>query len=284
MKLTLAVMALAMTMGGAMAADMPIKAPPMAPVPVPSWAGFYVGANGGVAGMRGPQMHFNDLAVNAYVPVDLDPSTTDGFAGFHAGYQWQARSNWLLGIEGDWDWTNLRNGASSRLTCAGPGRVQCGGVPVLFTDNTSLQTDVRWLASARARVGYTWDQWLLYATGGVAFGDLKFNAAVNCTNVQPSFCNGISESILTQFSDTRVGWVLGAGLERKLSSNWSLGAEFLYYRFNETNTTGGSFVFSNGQPAPFFECTQAGQNCANFTYGSLGISTGRVRLSYRFGT
>jgi outer membrane immunogenic protein len=282
MKFTLAVMALAMTMGGAAAADMPVKARPMAPVP--SWAGFYVGVNGGVAGMDGPRMHFNDLAVNAYVPVNFDPSTTDAIGGFHAGYQWQFPSRWLLGIEGDWDWTNLRDSGSSRLTCAGPGRVQCGGVPVLFTDNATLQTDERWLASVRARVGYTWDQWLLYATGGVAFADLKFNAAVNCTNVQPSFCNGISQSISTQFSDTRAGWVLGAGLERKLSSNWSLGAEFLYYRFEETNSAGGSFVFSNGVPAPFFECTQAGQNCANFTYGHIGIGAGRARLTYRFGS
>ena len=33
---------------GAMAADMPLKAP-MAPPPPPSWTGFYVGVNGGAS-------------------------------------------------------------------------------------------------------------------------------------------------------------------------------------------------------------------------------------------
>jgi outer membrane immunogenic protein len=284
-RILLCATAAALLAGPAIAADIPVKAPLYrVPPPVPTWTGFYIGINGGVARMAGPSMTYQDLAVNVYFPATVHPSATSGIAGFHAGYNLQATGNWLLGIEGDWDWTNLRNGASQNLVCAGPTRPQCHGVNLVFTDNAFLQTEANWLASLRGRVGYTWNQWLLYATGGVAWANLDFTTQVDCTNVAPSFCGGGAQRIHTQFSNTRVGGVVGGGVEYKPASNWIFGIEYLYYRFDHTNTAGGSWFFVNtGAPAPFFECTVPGQNCAAFTFRDFGIHAGRVRLTYRFG-
>lgn len=266
----------------AVAADMPVKARP-AVAPVMSWTGFYLGINGGGAWTDGTvPMTYTDLAntgntFNAYVPSTVSASTSGGLAGFHAGYNWQAAPNWVFGIEGDWDWTNLSASGTNPLIRAVTGTV--------FTDNVFLETKVNWLASVRGRLGYASNNWLLYATGGVAFADMDFNARVICTTVAPSFCFPQGQNIKAGFSDTRVGAVVGGGVEFKAASNWTFGVEYLYYRFNDASTGGGSWVNSvTGAPAPFFDCAVAGQNCARFSYGELGLHTVRARLSYQFNT
>jgi len=269
--------------GYASAADLPTKAPPLAPAPViaPSWTGFYIGINGGVA-WTDPSMAYSDFAPSGYLPVSFRASDTSGIIGLHLGYNYQFAPNWVIGIEGDFDWTNLKAAGTQGLVCAGTGHFQCGGVNLAFTDNANLQTETNWLASVRGRLGYTWNnQWLVYGTGGIAFGNFDFNAQVNCTNVPPSFCIGISQSINTHSSDTRTGWVAGGGVEYKFTRNWNFGIEYLYYDFNSASTT-GSWVFQTGAPAPFFECTTPGQTCAKFSYDKLAIQTTRLRLSYQF--
>jgi outer membrane immunogenic protein len=151
-----------------------------------------------------------------------------------------------------------------------------------LTDNAFLETKINWLASVRGRLGYASNNWLLYATGGFAFADMDFNAGVNCTGVPASLCAGGTQNIRAGFSDTRVGGVVGGGVEFKPLSNWIIGVEYLYYRFNDTNTGGGSWRTGAGAPAPFYDCTVAGQNCARFSYGEVGLHTVRARLSYQF--
>lgn len=272
----------ALSAAPAFAADMAVKAHP-AVAPVMSWTGFYLGINGGGAWTDGTiPMTYTDLAntgntFNSYIPSTVNASASGGLAGIHAGYNWQAAPTWVLGVEGDWDWTNLRASGTNNLIRA------VVGTPL--TDNAFLETKVNWLASVRGRVGYASNNWLLYATGGVAFGDFDFNARVNCTGVPASLCAGGSQNIRAGFSDTRIGGVVGGGVEVKPASNWIFGVEYLYYRFNDTNTGGGSWVNSaTGAPAPFYDCTVAGQNCARFSYGETGLHTVRARLSYQFNT
>ena len=264
----------------ACAADMPMKAAPMvAPVAPYNWTGFYVGINGGGVWMD-PSMTYTDLAntgntFNSYVPSTVNASASSVLAGLHAGYNWQAAPNWVLGIEGDWDWTNLKASGTNMLNRALVG--------TLLTDNVSLETKVNWLASVRGRLGYASNNWLFYATGGVAFADLALNAQVHCTGVAPSLCGAPGQNMMASFSDTRVGAVVGGGIEFRPASNWTLGVEYLYYRFS-SSTGGGSWLFPSGAPAPFYDCTVAGQNCARFSTGDVGVNTARLRLSYEFNT
>lgn len=291
-KIALALVAMATFAGPALAADMAVKARSMvAPAPIMTWTGFYVGVNGGGAWMDGPSMTYVDLAntgntTNAYAPSTVNPSSsTNGIVGLHAGYNWQAAPNWVVGIEGDWDWTNINAGGTNRLNGATNLLGQTFG---LLTDNVTLQTKVNWLASVRGRLGYASSNWMLYGTGGVAFADMDYNAQVNCTGPVrapgASLCDAPGQSIRpTGFNDKRVGWVAGAGVEFKPTTNWIFGVEYLYYRFEDTNTGGGSWSFPNGQPAPFYDCGVPGQNCARFSYGDLSVQTVRARLSYQFG-
>ena len=257
--------------------------------PVMGWTGFYAGINGGGAWSDGPSMTYVDLAnigntVNAYAPSTVNPSSsTSGLVGFHAGYNWQIAPTWVLGIEGDWDWTDINAGGTNSLFGA---TNNAGATFGLLRDNVTLQTKVNWLASVRGRLGYASPNWMLYGTGGVAFADMDFNAQVHCVgpvNGAGTLCGAPGQDIRpTGFNNTRVGWVAGAGFEYKPVSNWIFGVEYLYYRFDDTNTGGGSWTFPNGQPAPFYACTTAGQNCARFSYGDMNVQTVRARVSYQF--
>jgi outer membrane immunogenic protein len=62
-----------------------------------------------------------------------------------------------------------------------------------------------------SRLGYSWDRWMPFITGGAAFGDIKMD---------PGF--GTTES------KTKVGWTAGAGVEYAFMGEWSAKIEYLY--------------------------------------------------------
>ena len=201
-KLLLGSFALALTMGGsaAMAADMPLKAPP--PPPVFSWTGCYVGIEGGYA--WGRSRHDNvgggGILFGSFTPrFDI----SGGTAGFEYGCNQQFGNFWVFGIEGDWSWAN-KHGSSPDTGVAGNP---------LFTS----ETRERWISTSRARVGWAWDRAWLYVTGGLAL------ARVDASVTIPA---------LGTFTDSKVltGWTIGAGLEYAFWNNWSIKAEYLYVR------------------------------------------------------
>jgi len=95
---------IAAPLGVASAADMPVKAP-MKPVPVPySWTGFYIGVNGGGAqGWTSWQYYFFPGPTPSTLFANHDAA--GGMAGGTVGYNWQAGTNWVVGVEGDGDWS-----------------------------------------------------------------------------------------------------------------------------------------------------------------------------------
>ncbi len=154
------------------------KAPPYIE-PAFNWTGFYVGVNGG----GGWGHAFSDLSGGMH--------TSGGVAGGTVGYNAQF-GNWVLGFEGDIDWSNV-SGSTSAAGCPG----------------CSVQND--WLTTARGRVGYSVGRWLPYVTGGLAAGDVKASA--------PGFAGA---------TNTQVGWAAGAGVEYALSNQWSAKVEYLH--------------------------------------------------------
>jgi outer membrane immunogenic protein len=196
----------ALTMGGsaAIAADMPLKAPP--PPVVWSWTGCYIGIEGG--GAWGRSRHdglFPGLAGLNEITPRFDVS--GGLAGVEYGCNQQFGGNWVFGIEGDWSWTNKRGSSNE----TGPAGVLAG------TTAWSDETKEKWISTTRARVGWAWDRTWLYVTGGLASAKVQANVTI---------------PVLGTFSDshTLYGWTVGAGLEYAFWNNWSLKAEYLYVR------------------------------------------------------
>jgi outer membrane immunogenic protein len=192
----------------AFAADLaPQPVEPAVPVVLPySWTGFYVGLHAGAiftnSSARVGGVNFNDLDDTAFI------------GGAHAGYNYQFDGGFVVGLEGDIDYTSLDKDTSSVL----------GGV--LFTANIKSE----WQGSIRARVGYAFDRFLPYITGGVAFGDEKFTA------VQSIPFARISNS------DTRTGWTIGGGLEYAVTDNWLVRGEVRYTDFGHNSFTAAGVV------------------------------------------
>src|SRR5579864_4417544 len=113
-RLMLAGFALAAFVAPAMAADMPLKARP-APLTAPawSWTGLYIGINGGGSvGNGNSTASFTDTPV----PVlefneTFGHSLAGGVFGGQIGYNWQVAPQWVIGVEGDWDWSGQKNSA-----------------------------------------------------------------------------------------------------------------------------------------------------------------------------
>jgi outer membrane immunogenic protein len=162
---------------------MPYKARPY--TQAYNWSGFYLGVNGG--GGWG----------------DSDSSNTfRGLAGGTVGYNYQV-SQAVFGLEGDIDWSDLRlNRSCNAFSC---------------------ETRNNWLSTMRGRLGYAFDRFMPYVTGGVAFGDVKTTVA------------GIGDS-----NATRTGWTVGGGFEAAIAGPWTAKIEYLHVDLGSGDSPVGS--------------------------------------------
>jgi outer membrane immunogenic protein len=158
---------------------MPYKAP--AYVAQYNWTGFYLGINGG-----------GSWGDSDWTGFAVSNSPSGGMIGGTVGYNWQGvGSPWVFGLEGDIDWANFSDSAA----CAG----------------LNCQTKTNWFGTARGRIGYAFDRFMPYFTGGAAFGDIEAR--------RTGFVGA---------SDTNVGWTLGAGIEGAIADRWTAKVEYLY--------------------------------------------------------
>ncbi|MGL6062397.1 MAG: outer membrane protein [Bradyrhizobium sp.] len=228
----------------ALAADMPLKAPPPV-VPVWTWTGFYIGGNAGYSwGRSETDWTYYNTATGATIVPPAGSITSGKFdmngaiAGGQAGYNWQS-GGFVGGIEGDLQWSDEKGGA--RGVCAATSAVVPGACLPLLTfvpagvTGSALAFDqhLEWFGTVRLRGGFLANpQTLLYVTGGLAYGSIKSSAAiVNYAG------NGAAVAFGATGSDTRVGWTVGVGAEWMFARNWSAKVEYLYIDLGTTNNT-----------------------------------------------
>ena len=198
-------MAMAGLMGTASAADLPRQQPiykaPAYVSPVFIWTGFYVGLNGGGGWGTSNWSGVPGGGVNV----------SGGLAGGTAGYNWQF-GTWVVGLEGDLDWSGIR------------GSTNAGGP--FFCGTFACTTHNDFLSTIRGRVGYSFDRWLPYVTGGAAIGNIRATS--------PTFAN---------VDQTNVGWTVGAGVEYAFAPNWSAKLEYLYADLGSVSCGVGSSCY-----------------------------------------
>jgi len=148
------------------------------PLNASSWAGPYLGGTLGYS----------------WGAVDNNPTRPSGIeGGLGGGYNWQS-GQFVFGVEGD---------------------LQLSGADDTFAQ---YKFSNPWFGTARGRLGYTINNFLVYGTGGFAFGELH--------------AEGLG---LQAESHTTVGWTVGAGAEVKLNPNWSAKVEYLYVNLADSN-------------------------------------------------
>lgn len=151
-------------------------------------------------------------------------------AGLHLGYNFQL-ANFLLGVEGDYDFTEIEGNGRGEIT-AKAGSLYTGQTldetPAYLTAKSSFDN----LASIRGRLGYTVGSLLVYGTGGVAWTDFKGSITSPEGYANPVDPTQENESATISFKDSMTGWVAGGGLEYLITKNVSLRAEWLHYEFD----------------------------------------------------
>lgn len=248
--------------------SLPVKAPaayvtkaPQAPAANGyDWNGWYVGAHvgattgssnwsatqpGGAPGLSGSF----DLPYN----FDFMAGTGSYVAGLQGGYNYVFKSHWMLGFEADASFPNsdvvVPYSVRGSQTVTSP-----------FTGEVTYGEAVIYSGTMRARLGYAFDHFLLYGTGGLAW---SFDQ-VTRTQVAGSPASGFATpGTVDNWMFWRFGWAAGAGVEIPVSGSWTAKAEYLWTGFGHH-----SEMFAAGAQA--FE-------------SDLTMQSIRVGLNYRIG-
>jgi outer membrane immunogenic protein len=173
----------------------------MAPAPVHSWSGCYVGGNLGGS--------FTSASVSGTAgTLSSDGSAFAG--GGQIGCDYQFAPNWVVGFRNMFDGAT---GSRSGTLATGP----LAGDVVNFNN--------QWFDTLTARLGYTWaPDWMIYFQGGAAWSH-------NSTNI--TFA-GVQ---VGQTSQTRTGWTVGGGVEWMFMPHWSAFLEGNYMDYGNTSGT-----------------------------------------------
>jgi outer membrane immunogenic protein len=234
----------------ALAADIPVKAAPIAPVmaPVLSWNGCYVGANAGGVSSRvedrwtgiveGPTAFAVGAATVLPAAANADFNRGGFTAGGQIGCNYQTGA-FVFGGEADLNYTDIfgsRFAVSLGNTNGGPATIVPGNIAESFSS--------KWLSTIRGRAGIASGAWLFYGTGGVAIASVRFDDQLCFPTAAIPACATAS------LSDTRVGWTVGGGVEYMFTPNWTVKAEYLYVDLGRFSSTSVGTPIAAG-PNPF---------------------------------
>jgi outer membrane immunogenic protein len=278
--LGIAAAALSLLAGSAFAADLPTrKGPPPEPVYVPplfTWTGFYVGLNAG--GYWTNSNHNNDFGFGF--------NGGNGNSGFIGGgqigynYQFTPGAGFVIGAEADIDWASNNNRSNNGFAF---------GIPVtpgttVFAGSGHSSSD-NYIGTVRARAGYAFDRFLVYATGGLAYGQIGRNSNNGAFAVtQAGFVNPFTGTLVGATTVTplgfgtgsgnNTGWTVGGGVEWAVWNNWSVKAEYLYYNLGSGRNNNNGFITPVAfGAAPFIGATGHHNQDGNIF---------RVGVNYRF--
>lgn len=192
---------------GAVAADLPKRT--IAPAPVLttlpfSWTGFDVGLSAGLVAHEAHTRVVSQTDSINYIDGDsnIGSSGVGAVGGFQAGYNHQIGSL-VLGVEADYS-----------LASAGKNTIINEPVDYVGSKLTGIGT-------LRGRVGVAYDRTLLYGTGGLAYGRVKYGYG------------WLEDLEIGETTKNKAGWIVGAGVEYAMSRSWSIKAEGMYYRFGQ---------------------------------------------------
>jgi outer membrane immunogenic protein len=209
----------AFTAGSAAAADLAVKARPyVAPAPLFSWTGCYIGVHAGAGVLR-------DQGFQDERGIPADRGGIGGLAGGQIGCNYQT-GMLVLGIEGEGFWSGMK---VTRDTFDG----------TFLFNTTSIRN--KWDYDVAGRIGVAFDRALVYGKAGWVAGGFDWNSqSVNFCTINCAVTNG---------SATLDGLLIGVGLEYAFINNWTVKFEYDYLGFGSKNVNflttsplGGAFI------------------------------------------
>ena len=210
--------------GSAFAADLPSRrapAPYIAPPPVFTWTGFYIGLNAGAA-FRNNNNNGNNF-FNGGFGGNNNGNNVAFVGGGQIGYNWQTGPI-VFGLETDAQYRSAFGGNNNNG----------------FFGGNNARND-GFLGTARGRIGYAFSpMFMVYATGGAAYGNTFAN-----NNNNNFFFGGFGGFGGNNNNNFRVGYTVGGGVEYAFTPNWSVKAEYLFVDLGRTNQA-NLFGFGGG--------------------------------------
>ena len=209
--ISLAAVGTAPALAADLAPRMYSKAPAYVPAPIYSWAGFYIGLNGG-GGSSHNCWDITQVGAFAVAPSVREGchDATGGMAGGQIGYRWQSAS-WVFGVEGQGDWADFKGSNTSLF-------------PSAF--GVTNESKVNALGLLTGQVGYAWNNVLWYVKGGAAVTSDRYHGIINATGVY-----------FDAATETRWGGTVGTGVEFSFAPNWSVAFEYDHLFMGDRNIT-----------------------------------------------
>jgi outer membrane immunogenic protein len=215
--------ATALSVVAANAADMPAKAPYVPPPPaLYNWTGCYFGGHLGGGWARTKFSNTQNTTAFGDLALGEGFSSTEGafIGGGQLGCNYQTGS-WVFGIEGTIAGSTFKDDVANNT---------------FGTQDDIFTTEINTIATVVGRVGYAWDNWLLYAKGGYGGANVKFSVSdtAGANTGAGSGTNWLS------------GWTVGGGVEYGLTRNWTLGVEYGYIDLETKNYNvgGGAGIYA----------------------------------------
>jgi len=250
---------IAISLLGVLVTSPALAAPPPAPPwgnwsgLINNWSGFYIGLNaGGASGANTTDSFSGNAATDPFFaanefPTRLLPDPVGLFGGAQVGYNSQLNDWFIGGVEAD-----IQGGRISGIGTETP-------TPVFFVPfMTSIAQQSNWFGTVRVRAGYTpWQNLLIYATGGLAYGEVETSFNAIATGFTLDTCPLNFTCTTGSSSSVRAGWTAGAGFELMLDPHWSIKAEYLYVDLGSLSAT--ATPAPAGVPLPAYRFTGTAQ-------------------------
>jgi len=184
------------------------------------WTGFYAGLNAGYGFGGNNSWSFESADPNWQYAISNGRISEPSFkpkglvGGVQAGFDYQISDRLLVGVETDFQYSNIKEKHSANLPAVG----------LFYDEVTQIKQEIEWFGTTRARLGvFPTQRLLIYGTGGLAYGRLKASSSVRYDYAGgPNLFGGSSK-------DTRVGHTMGGGVEFALAKNLTVKGEYLYY-------------------------------------------------------
>lgn len=190
-------------------------------------------------------------------PADGCDDDDDGAEfGLRAGYDWQMGS-WVVGAVGEIGRPDITDSVSGFST-----------TPARYTFTREIEN----IAALRGRLGYDAGRFLPYVTAGFASAEVEGTYSTS---------NGANSFTPVSVSDRRSGYQLGAGVETWVTSNMTVGVEYLYTSLDDDDyivrTGPGTAPATN----PFLLVDPAGTDQRR-SDGDFDFHAVRVTAAWRF--
>jgi high affinity Mn2+ porin len=203
-----------------LSATLPTKAPPQAAAY--DWTGFYVGPHLGYAwGSSNFSAPGISGSVDLFQPYDPFKDTGSYFGGVQAGYNYMLANRLVIGVEADASFPAFPN-----LSGISVGGTSTFVSPAVGAE--SYSENVLYFGTVRGRIGYAPGNWLLYATGGLAYSYDQLTLTQLAT--------GTTDSPFLW----RLGYAAGAGVEAPVMPHWTARVEYLFTDYGNSSVLFGN--------------------------------------------